>query len=57
MNKNTGGNVVDITSEVEMVDKLQNVSLFVQNIKMNIMKYGKDLISGKKLQLLCIVDS
>jgi len=45
MNENTSGNVGDITSEVEMVKKLQNhkncVSLFIQNIQMNIMKAEK----------------
>jgi hypothetical protein len=36
MNENTGGNVGNITSEVEMVEKLHNqeicISLFFQNI-------------------------
>ena len=44
MNENIGGNVGDITSEVEMVEKLQNQEIrliFVQNIKINIMKAEK----------------
>ena len=29
MNENTGGNVGDITSEVEMVEKLQNQEIYL----------------------------
>ena len=46
MNENIGRNVADITSEVKMVEKSQNQEiyvslLFVQNIKMTIMKAEK----------------
>ena len=49
MNENTGGNVGDITPELEMVENLQNkesktkkfVLLIVQNIKINLMKAEK----------------
>ena len=49
MNDNTGGNLADITSEVEMAKKLQTkkyISLSIKNINMN-----KESIFKKKCEL------